>query len=99
MTYSGEPIEYPTDMLVVEVMNAAGGATEMEVIKCLEFFYKERALRPGVRGGPRTFRWFVTVVQDYFTRKSEREEAANPCGHAAREERNSAMLEASFALF
>jgi hypothetical protein len=63
-------------------MDAAGGATEDEVMACLAYLYDERNLRPGKRNGPRHFSWFVTVVGDYFRQKRAREEIAAPGRHA-----------------
>jgi len=83
---------YPTDRLVVEVMDASGGAGEEEVIACLRYHYNERGLRPGTENGPRHFSWFPTVVQDYFDRKNARQEAANPSGYAEWQERNEARM-------
>jgi len=64
---------YPTDRLVVDVMAAAGGASEDEVIACLRYLREERRLRPGTKHGPRRFAWFKTVVGDFFNQKSSRE--------------------------
>jgi hypothetical protein len=64
---------YPPDRLVVDVMVAAGGATEEEVIQCLEYLLTERGLRPSTRYGPRHFSWFKTVVAEYFQQKCNRE--------------------------
>jgi hypothetical protein len=79
---------YPTDQHVVAVMDAAGGASEEEVLCCLSYLYCERGLKPATRNGPRHFAWFPTVVADYFDRKREREEAANPTGYDEWEARN-----------
>jgi len=46
---------YPSDRLVVDVMNAAAAATEEEVIQCLRYLKDERGLRPGTKHGPRRF--------------------------------------------
>jgi hypothetical protein len=73
----GEPV-YPPDRLVVDVMDAAGGATEEEVIRCLRYLRDERGLRPGDKHGPRRFAWFKTVVGDYFRRKNFREAIFTP---------------------
>jgi hypothetical protein len=67
-----EPV-YPPDRLVVDVMDAAGGATEEEVIQCLRYLKDERGLRPGTRLGPRRFAWFKSAVPDYFRQKRNRE--------------------------
>lgn len=81
MQESGEERIYPTDRLVVDVMDSAEGASEQEVIQCLVYFLEERGLRPGTRSGPRHFAWFPTAVGDYFRQKHKREEAADPlCG-------------------
>jgi hypothetical protein len=69
---------YPSDRQVVDVMDAAGGAAEDDVLQCLAYLYHERGLRPGTRHGPRSFSWFVTVVGDYFQQKRKRQEVAGP---------------------
>jgi hypothetical protein len=56
----------PPERLVVDVMDAACGATEEEVIECLRYLKEERGLRPGTEHGPRTFAWFKSVVADHF---------------------------------
>lgn len=84
----GQEDIYPSDRTVVDVMNAAGGAREQEVIAALRYLQRERGLLPGTRNGPRHWSWFPTVVGDYFSRKREREESANPCGHSEWEGRN-----------
>jgi hypothetical protein len=61
---------YPPDRLVVDVMDAAAGFTEDEVIQCLRHLKSRRRLLPGTRHGPRSFSWFKTVVADYFQQKS-----------------------------
>jgi hypothetical protein len=88
---TGETI-YPKDRQVVDVLDAAEGATEEEVIQCLQYLYNERGLKPGTLHGPRSFAWFKTVVGDYFTKKREREGAANPCGYHEWEDRNATRL-------
>jgi hypothetical protein len=60
---------YPNDRTVVDIMDAAQGAREEEVIACLRYFYEQRGLKPGTRNGPRRFAWFPTVVSDYFRQK------------------------------
>jgi hypothetical protein len=77
---SGQERVYPRERHVVDVMNAAQGATEEEVIECLRYLRQERGLKPGTRSGPRHFSWFPTVVGDYFRQKRERQEAGNPAG-------------------
>jgi hypothetical protein len=63
----------PSDRIVVDVMHAAGGAAEGEVIDCLRYLKKERGLRPGTKHGPKRWGWFKTVVGDYFKQKTARE--------------------------
>jgi hypothetical protein len=76
---------YPNHRQVVDIMDAAAGATEDAVLKCLSYLYNERKLRPGTRNGPRHFSWFVTVVGDYFRQRLARKEIADPhAGSAAR---------------
>jgi hypothetical protein len=74
MTTAEDPARvYPPDRLVVDVMEAATGATEQEVIQCLSYLKDERGLRPGTKNGPRGFGWFKTVVADHFHQKRNRE--------------------------
>jgi hypothetical protein len=68
----GERVD-PPERLVVDVMAAADGATEDEVIECLRYLKEERGLRPGTKNGPRGFAWFKSVVADYFQQKRNRE--------------------------
>jgi hypothetical protein len=65
-------------LLVVDVMDAAAGGTEEEVIRCLHYLRHERGLLPGSRNGPRRFSWFKTVVADYFQQKRIRETMFSP---------------------
>jgi hypothetical protein len=94
MRLSGEKkLEYPPDRVMVDVMKAArdhGGqhVTEQEVVQALVFLYNDRGLKPGTKNGPRAFRWFPTVVGDYFETKVRRDEAAQPCGYDAWNGRN-----------
>jgi hypothetical protein len=71
---------YPKPRHVVDVMDAAAGATEDEVLRCLSYLRDERGLKPGTRNGPRQFSWFPTVVGDYFRRQRDRQQAADPTG-------------------
>jgi hypothetical protein len=64
---------YPADRVVVDVMDAAGGATEDAVLECMRYLREERGLRPGRKNGPRHFAWFKTVVADYFGQKRDRD--------------------------
>jgi hypothetical protein len=73
-------------------MDAARGASEEEVIRCFRYFHSERGLRPGTRNGPRSFAWFPTAVQDYFSKREEREQIANPSGFDGWEDRNEVRL-------
>jgi hypothetical protein len=74
---------YPSDRLLVDVVDAAGGATEQEVIQCITYLYNERRLRPGTKHGPRHFSWFKTVVADYFLQIRNRQCVFDPAhpGH------------------
>jgi len=76
----GEERVHPRARHVVDVMDAAKGAAEQEVVDCLQYLLQERGLKPGTRSGPRHFSWFPTVVGDYFRQKRERQQAANPVG-------------------
>lgn len=69
---------YPRDRHVVQVMDAAQGASEVEVIECLRHLREERGLLPGTRNGPRHFSWFPTVIGDYFSKKLARSQGADP---------------------
>jgi hypothetical protein len=82
----------PSDRHVVDIVDAADGGTEDEIIQCLRYLYNERGLEPATRNGPRQFSWFPTVVGDYFRQKRERQDAANPLGYAAWEQRNEERL-------
>jgi hypothetical protein len=64
---------YPSDRAVVDIMDAASPATELEVVECLRYLREERGLRPGTRHGPRHFSWFRTVVADYFSQRRDRQ--------------------------
>jgi hypothetical protein len=78
MQEPGEERIYASDRHVVDVMDAAEGASEQEVIECLRYFLDERGLRPGTQNAPRRFSWFPTAVGDYFHQKRKRQEAADP---------------------
>jgi len=54
MMAPGEERITPTARLVVDIMDAAGGHSEDEVIACLRYLREERGLRPGVKMGPAT---------------------------------------------
>ncbi len=79
---------YPSDRHVVDVMDAADGATEDEVIRILVYFYNERGLRPGTDTGPRSFAWFPSVIADYVEKKAIREAGRTPIGYDDWQERN-----------
>ena len=93
MQLPGDEKEYPTDRMVVDIMDAAGTQDEDELIEALDYFYNQRGLKPGTKNGPKTFAWFKTVLEDYFTKKRERESAANPCGYYEWEDRNGLQKE------
>lgn len=79
---------YPSDRLVVDVMNAAnayGYVSEKDFVSCLAYLYDERGLRPGTMNGPKHWSWFPTVVGDYFRQKNDRENAASPAATEWRE--------------
>jgi hypothetical protein len=57
---------------VVDVMDAAAGATEDEVVRCLAYLRDERGLKPGTKSGPCSFSWFPVVIGEYFQRQRER---------------------------
>jgi Helix-turn-helix domain len=84
----GPTQEYPTDEKVLEIMDASGWESEAEVCKCIAHLYNKRGLKPGTKNGPRSWNWFPTVVQEYFTKKRERDEAAHPLGFDAWSDRN-----------
>jgi hypothetical protein len=89
---TGQEKIYPSDRQVVDVLDAARsaypGVEERDVMLCLKHLYEDRGLRPGTRHGPRHWAWFPTVVGDYFSKQSAREESANPCGYDEWEDRN-----------
>jgi hypothetical protein len=64
-------------------MDAAGGASEDDVIGCLRYLLAERGLRSGTKNGPRHFSWFKTVVTDYFSQKCDREFVTGNSGVAS----------------
>ena len=64
---------YPKPRHVVDVMDAAAGASEDEVLHCIAYLRDERGLKYGARSGPRHFSWFPTVVGDYFQKRRERQ--------------------------
>jgi hypothetical protein len=92
MSGPNDEVVYPSDRQVVDIMDVAAGAGEDDVLRCLAYLRNERGLRPGTRNGPRTFSWFPTVVDDYFSRKRARENVSNPVGFDAWSERNETRL-------
>jgi hypothetical protein len=68
----------PGPRTVVDIVKAAGGASENEIIECLRYLHNERGLMPGTKYGPRTFSWFKTTIADYFQQKRKRDEVVNP---------------------
>ena len=84
MAAPGDERIYPSLRLVVDIMDAAGGRSEDEVIACLRYLHEERGLCPGTKRGPRHFSWFKTVAADYFAQKRDREfVTGNPTSGAA----------------
>ena len=92
MQLPGDEKVYPTDRIVVDIMEAAGTHDEQEVNAALVYLHRERGLKPFTKKGPRSFAWFKTVLQDHFTKKRERESAANPSGYHDWEDRNQTRL-------
>jgi hypothetical protein len=92
MQLPGQEKEYPSDRTVVEILDAAGTYDEQEVIVALDYLYRERGLKPSTQHGPKSFAWFKTVLQDYFTKKRYRESAATPSGYDEWEARNEHRL-------
>jgi hypothetical protein len=80
MQTGGEEQSYPNDRQVVEVVDAAGGASEQEVIECLRFLREARGLRAETKNGPWSYAWFATVVGDYFRKLKRQEIAPGPVG-------------------
>jgi len=68
----------PSKRMVVDVMDAAGGASEEDVIHCLDYLRIERGLTRGSRNGPRGFGWFKSAVGEYFHLKHSRELVYKP---------------------
>lgn len=87
---------YPPERLVVDVMDAAGGASEDEVIECLRYLKDGRGLRPGTKNGPRHFSWFKTVVADYFLQKRNRETVYSPPNVDSNESNGSRLSKEEF---
>jgi hypothetical protein len=86
MARVGEERIYPSERVVVDILDAAGGASEEEVISCLRYLRQERGLAPGSKNGPKHFSWFKTVMTDYFAQKRDRDLVTGngPCsGNAA----------------
>src|SRR5215472_2249550 len=92
MQSPGDEKEYPTERIVVEIMDASGTHDEHEVIAALNYLHDERGLKPFTKNGPRCFAWFKTVLQEHFAKKRERESAANPSGYRERQEHNDTLL-------
>jgi Helix-turn-helix domain len=92
MQLPGEKKKYPSERTVVDIMDAAGTHDERELIEALNYLHDGRGLKPFTEHGPRSFAWFKTVLQDHFTKKRDRESAANPCGYAEWEGRNETRL-------
>jgi len=93
MQLPGEEKDYPSDRIVVDVMDGAGTHDEREVVEALDYLYYERRLKPFTKRGPRSFAWFKTVLQDHFAKKRAREAAANP-GNSERAGTNDTRLSA-----
>jgi len=91
-----DEVVYPSYRQVVDVMDAAGGASEDEVLKCLAYLCNERGLRPGTKNGPRHFSWFPTVVVDYFRKKRARQEVAEPTEPGAATRARTELSQAEF---
>ena len=68
-----DPTIWPSDRQVLDVMAAAGGATEAEVKACLVRLHNERGLHPGTSTGPESWAWFATVVFEQFEKQRARE--------------------------
>ncbi len=76
MAGPGDEKVYPKARHVVDVLEAAAGATEDEILRCLSYLREERGLKPGTRTGPRQFSWFPTAIADCFQRQRAREQPA-----------------------
>ena len=85
MQSPGDEKIYPTDRTVVDIMDAAGTHDEREVVQALNYLHDGRGLKPFTEHGPRSFAWFMTVLQDYFSKRRDRESAANPGGLGERD--------------
>jgi len=69
MEYMREPDQediYPSERTVVNVMHAAGGASQADVIAALRYLREDRGLKPGTKNGPRHWAWFKTVIGNRF---------------------------------
>ena len=65
MEYMREPDQediYPSERTVVNVMHAAGGASQADVIAALRYLREDRGLKPGTKNGPRHWALFKTVM-------------------------------------
>jgi hypothetical protein len=63
---------YPSGRMVREIMAAASGASEAQVIECLRVLREDRGLTPLHKHGPRSWAWFKAVVKDYFDQERAR---------------------------
>ena len=87
---------YPSYRVVVDIVDATEGASEDEIINCLNYLRNERGLRPGSKNGPQHFSWFKTVVADYFVKKRNREFVINPARGAHKPSNSSGLSRLEF---
>lgn len=69
--------QVPTDRLVVDVVEAAGGEPAGYIYDALLYLHNERGLRYGTDSGPQSWAWFPTMIADFFRKKRRREEKAD----------------------
>jgi hypothetical protein len=70
--------ETPSDAQVARIFEACEGETEESIMAALDHLEIIRGLRASTKQGPHTWRWFCTVLMDYFREKRNRMEGAHP---------------------
>jgi hypothetical protein len=66
--------------MVAKIFDAADGADESAVIRCLVYLHNERGLKAGTDCGPQYWSWFLTVVENEFADHAARFAAGHPEG-------------------
>jgi hypothetical protein len=57
--------EEPDDNLVLEVLEAGGGAAADDICRHLDVLW-HKGRKPGKPAGPHTFGWFIAVTRQHF---------------------------------